>query len=83
MGYFLSYLILLTVSLTWLGYTLNINPLHLFPGVKGVIKAIIQWRLPQYDLLPLFFSSLFNVFCFILTLFILVGTKDIKEEMDK
>jgi hypothetical protein len=80
-GYFLSYLILLTVSLTWLGYTLNINPLHLFPGVTGVIEAVIQWQLPQYKLLPYFFSTLFSAVCFFLTLFILVGLRDTKEEI--
>jgi hypothetical protein len=79
-GYFLSYLILMTIALTWLGNTLTINPLHLFPGINGVVNAAIQWHLTRYDLLPLFFSTLLNIFSFILALVFIINSRGTGEK---
>ena len=74
-GYFLSYLILLTISLTSLGNPFTMNPLHLLPGFTSEINSIIQRQNEWCETLEFFYFSLYKISVFILTAVFIVNTR--------
>ncbi len=82
MGYFLSYLILMTVSLAWIGSTDTSDPRDLLFGFKGIVDAIIQMRITGHGLVSLFISNLFHISYVILAVIFVFNTKEIKQKTD-
>ncbi len=78
-GYFLSYLVLMTISLTWVGNTYTPDPRYLFLGFGKLLSAIIHTHITGHELL-LFVYDLFYVSSFVLTILFILKTKEIKRK---
>jgi hypothetical protein len=82
-GYLLSYLILLTISLTSLGNPFTMNPLHLLPGFTSEIDSIIQRQNEWCETLQFFYFSLYKISVFILTALFILNTRGSSIEAGK
>jgi hypothetical protein len=78
-GYFITYLILLTVSLTWLGNTYSTDPRYYFSGFTGIVAGITKMNITQNEILP-FIHDLSYVSYAILTLLLIVNTREDKKK---